>query len=126
MFRTIRKWLFSDWQHLGIIIQEVPQAWHGDERKLQYFHLFENQYGDRKCELKKTKGTYDSKARSVIPNYLSTRVVKSMHMYQTKVYPWLHGAKIDEIPAYSKQHKHWFVRKLKGKDPMILNDEDNK
>ncbi len=122
--RWLRRALLSDWQHVGILIQNYND--NDRQPKPHYFHLFENQYGDRRYELVRPKGEYwvplkenISRNRPQVPE----EIILGGTIYQTKVYPWLHGAKVEEIPAYNKVRKNWFVRKLQGKDPIVLNEE---
>jgi hypothetical protein len=124
-FRLLRRWLFSDWQHIGIMVDEMPQYHSGDKPIQHYYHLFENQYGDRKHHLFRRKGQFQFLGQDFSKvQYPPMKVMLRRPVFQTKVYPWLHGSDAEGMPKYNKVPKAWFVRRLQGKDPVILNKEE--
>lgn len=123
--RLIRRWLFSDWQYIGVMVDELKQQYDQGPPVQNYFHLFENQFGDRKYRLHRRKGSFQFLGQDMGKvQYPPKRVLIGRTVFQTKVYPWLHGCDAEGLPKYNKVRKAWFVRTLQGQDPVILNKEE--
>jgi hypothetical protein len=119
--------LFSDWQHVGILIETFRD--NESAQRPQYLHLFENQFGDRRHELVRPTAVYwvpDGKGSNKRVEQIPINLIEEWPVFQTKVYPWLNGATVADIPAYNRVEKHRFVRNLQGKNPMVLNEEEKK
>jgi hypothetical protein len=124
-FRLLRRWLFSDWQYIGVMVDELKQPSY-DVKISQYFHLFENQFGDRRYRLHLRKGEFRFLGQEYTKlQFPPRRVMLSRDVFQTKVYPWLHGSDAEELPKYNKVRKAWFVRRLRGQDPVVLNAKND-
>ena len=103
--------LWWDWTHVGIF--KTTGNYSGDEVLI---HCFESRWGSRRAKMVALDKTPGSKWRET---------VKRKKIWQTRIYPWLVGARDPDIPSYKamKDPKEEFLDKLKGvKFPRIIND----
>lgn len=120
--RFFRKLFFTNWQHVGLF--EYPMRFGFDDWEL-YIHCYESQHGDRRIEIIGCRP--DASGAKKHGNDLEEKF-KITKLYQTELYPWLKGRIHGKIPGYElvKSEKFDFTQKLKGKAPIILNDDEKK
>lgn len=87
-----------------------------------YIHCFESRWGTRYTRVKIRR-----KSEFWTANIVSLkRKVRRANLYQTVIYPWLHGRWSDKIPSFKKvKGGKWdFLKKLKGETSVVLNDDE--
>jgi len=125
MLRTIWIWLlehlWSEWQQVGTFQTEVDIQvnYYSKEPAKAWIHCYESRWGSRREEIKiQWAGWFHRKYH---------KKIRRAPLYQTEVYPWLHGRHNTKIPSFVlvKTKKWDFKKALLGETPVVLNDDES-
>ena len=123
LLHILAELLWWDWQLVGTFETTAikVQRYESDKQYKAYIHCFESRWGTRYTRVKVYRPDYPD-----IGNYPLTRLVRRSELFQTEIYPWLHGRLHDKIPTFHKvESGRWdFLKKLKGETPVVLNDDE--
>ena len=123
LLHILAELLWWDWQLVGTFETEaiVKYKYEADKKYKAYIHCFESRWGTRHTRIKIYRPTYLD-----IGNYPLARRVRRQELFQTEIYPWLHGRWNETIPTFHKvEGGTWdFLKKLKGETPVVLNDDE--
>jgi len=123
LIKIVLELLWWDLQHVGTFETEIQKEIGYSTKKFSVFiHCFESRWGTRCSRVRIQK----------VPGFVGytkhhmKRKVRRAKLYQTEIYPWLHGRAHDKIPSYQKvKGGKWdFLKKLKGETPVVLNDDE--
>lgn len=124
MLRTVWIWilehLWSEWQQVGTFQTEVEinrNSW-DKEKYTAFIHCFESRWGSRRATINiQWSGWFHGKYHAKI---------RRAPLYQTEIYPWLHGRHNTKIPGFVQvKSKKWdFKKALLGETPVVLNDDE--
>ena len=117
-----RKHFCTEWQHVGLF--ERTMRYQFKDWTL-YIHCYESQHGDRKVEV---IGALDGDHSAVDYNKEEfDSKFEISPLYQKELYPWLKGREHTDIPSFVcvKTKKFDFTRKLKDKDTIVLEIDEN-
>ncbi len=106
LFST-KQTLKEDWRLVKTIAEPVHRELDSSVRGIMYYHLFESNFGNRKCEYANTIDGYTTVELHIYANNFT--------VYQTKVYRWLKGRFDPEIPTYDCVIEEDLINALKGK-----------
>lgn len=115
--------IWWDYQLVGTFETEaiVRYRYESDKKYTAHIHCFESRWGTRHTRIKIYRPSYLD-----ILNYSLSRRVRRQKLYQTEIYPWLHGRWSDKIPSFKKvEGGKWdFLKRLKGETSVVLNDDE--
>ena len=117
-----RLFFYTEWQHVGLFERTIRFEHEGWQT---YIHCFESNYGDRKIEIVGAKESV-SKAKEYDEKGFDSKFEISP-LYQKELYPWLKGRENTNIPGFEfvNTKKFDFTRKLKDKDTIVLEIDEN-
>lgn len=125
LIRIIPELLWKDWQYVGSFDAEKIKMSHPDNYSDQYvgvkIHCFESRWGTRHARIVVQRHGIES-----LFNWLHYSRIRKSTLWQTEIYPWLHGRHVSKIPSYRKvKGGKWdFKRILKGIGFGPLNKEE--
>lgn len=124
LIRIVLELLWWKYQLVGTFETEVVvvHEYNSDKKFSVFIHCFESRWGTRYTRVKIQKApTFFGSVK-----YQLKKKVKRGKLYQTEIYPWLHGRAHDKIPSYQKvKGGKWdFLKKLKGETSIVLNDDE--
>ena len=126
--RIVLELLWVDWQYVGSfegekinMVEDMFDTYSSEEYHRIQIHLFESRWGTRHARIVVCRG-----GPIAIFNWQHYSRIRKSEIWQTKVYPWLRGRRIKNIPTYQKvKGGKWdFKKLLRGETPLVLNDDE--